>query len=305
MAVLQRKKSKSSQYRYLVAHRDQLMAMIGNDRFPSRSTYFDRYRRAHQLFEHAIRYEGRIAIDRGFVNPRCVAVDQSLIKAQGKRWNKKHVAENRIPKGADLDATWTRSSFHGWVLGYSFEVVVTADRKGTIWPILASAGTGNCQPRHCFPQKVAQLPRGVKYVLADSGYDGNAFAESVEFDAHGNRTGRRFICPQIYRRGKKRPKKLKEARGAGRRGRLLREQRHEFNQTEFAKRLFKRRGKTIEPFNDWLKSRFDLHYRVWHRGVDNNKTQLLAAIIGYQLMLRLNRRHRKQNGEIQWIIDTF
>ena len=40
---------------------------------------------------------------------------------------------------ADLEATWTYSSYHGWVLGYSYEVVVTAGKNGPVWPLLASA----------------------------------------------------------------------------------------------------------------------------------------------------------------------
>ena len=46
-AVLKRKKSKSAQYGFLLAHQNILSAWLGIDHFPSRSTYFDRYRRGH------------------------------------------------------------------------------------------------------------------------------------------------------------------------------------------------------------------------------------------------------------------
>ena len=39
---------------------------------------------------------------------------------------------------------------------------------------------------------------------------------------------------------------------------------------------------------------------VWHRGLDNNMTQLLAALFTYQLLLRYNRRKHRYNGQIQW-----
>ena len=51
IAVLKRKKSKSAQYRFLDEHRRELAELLGTDQFPARSTYFDRYRRAHRLFQ--------------------------------------------------------------------------------------------------------------------------------------------------------------------------------------------------------------------------------------------------------------
>ena len=46
---------------------------------------------------------------------------------------------------------------------------------------------------------------------------------------------------------------------------------------------------TAEPFNAWFKERFQLQQRVWHRGLNNNRTQILAAIMGYQLVLHMNQ----------------
>ncbi|GIX00132.1 MAG: hypothetical protein KatS3mg111_3464 [Pirellulaceae bacterium] len=54
VAILKRKKSQSSQYRFLDEHRSQLKRLLGTCKFPARSRYVDRYRRAHGLFKHAI-----------------------------------------------------------------------------------------------------------------------------------------------------------------------------------------------------------------------------------------------------------
>jgi hypothetical protein len=48
------------------------------------------------------------------------------------RWNKRQRMRGRIPRGAYLEATWTYSAYHGWVLGYSYEVVVTAGKKSPV-----------------------------------------------------------------------------------------------------------------------------------------------------------------------------
>lgn len=306
VAVLKQRKSKSAQYRFLRSHRRQLLAWLEVDRFPARSTYFDRYRRAWQLYEQAIYLEGARAIRSGFVKPRCVAVDQSVVEARGPKWNKHHVARGRIPRGADLEATWTYSDYHGWMLGYSYEVVVSAEKNGTVWPLLASASPAHWHPNRTFPQKIAKLPKHTRYVLADAEYDSNAYGEAIEYDEYDRRTRQRFLCPQIYRRGEhRRPSTPRQEKGARRRARERRDERRRFFQGTFAQRLFQRRGCTVEPFNDWLKTRFDLHDRAWHRGLDNNRTQMLAAIFSYQILLRYNRRLGNHNGRIQWILDAL
>ena len=88
VAVLKGRKSKSSQYRYLAAHRQELLGWLELDRFPSRTTYFDRYRRCWRLLETAVGIEGRRVVRYGLVDAHCVAVDQSVVPARGPRWNK-------------------------------------------------------------------------------------------------------------------------------------------------------------------------------------------------------------------------
>jgi hypothetical protein len=187
VAVLNQRKSKSAQYRYLDAHRRELLRLMKTDRFPSRSTYFDRYRRAHQLLEQAIHIEGRGVVDSGMANPRCLAVDKSVVKARGRPWNKKQRARGRVPKGADLEATWTYSSYHGWILGYGYEVVVTAEKQGVVWPLLASASPAHWHAARTFPSKIEKLPTAARYVLADAGYDSNAHGEAIEYDCRDQR----------------------------------------------------------------------------------------------------------------------
>lgn len=304
VAVLKLRKSKSSQFRFLSTYQSELLTALGTDRFPSRSTYFDRYRRAWRLYEVAIRRAGQFAMKRQLAEARCVAVDKSVIEARGPLWNKRHLARGRLPRGADLDATWTFSAYDGWVMGYGYEVVVTAEKEGTVWPLLASAGAASWQPNRTFPSKIHHLPKSTRYIVADSGYDSNAIAESIKHSSDGCPTGRRLLCPHIrgtFRQAKQHWKATRKRR----QHRLLREARKAFLARPFAKRLLRRRGCKIEPFNDWLKSRFELHQHVWHRGLDNNRTQILAAIFAYQLLLIINHKYGNHNGRIQWILDSL
>jgi hypothetical protein len=306
VAIVKRKKSKSAQYRFLDEHRRELKELLGMDQFPARSTYFDRYRRAHRLFAQAIKLQGAQAITEGVVNATNVAADKSLIAARGPLWHKSDRQRNRVPRGLrgiDRDSDWSCSKHDGWVQGYSFEVVVSATKNSLVFPLLASATTANAKETITFDEKIDDLPATTKNVSADSGYDSNHIAERVEYSADGKRTGRRFLCPENRRGSKdKSGRKPVEPRDESHRRRLTRRQ---FYRSRRGKTLYRRRGQTVEPFNEWFKSLFELEDRVWHRGLENNRTQLLAALFAYGLLVRYNHRRGNDNGQIRWIIDAL
>src|SRR5579872_3129903 len=141
VGVLKRKKSKSAQYRFLDQNRQDLQKWLGTKRFPARSTYFDRYRRAHQLFRVAVRLQGRQALREKVATGECVAVDKSLVAARGPAWHKRQRTQGVVPRGVDRDSTWSYSQHHGWLQGYGFEVVVTAEKDGVVVPLLAGVET--------------------------------------------------------------------------------------------------------------------------------------------------------------------
>jgi len=306
VAVVKRKKSKSAQYHFLDEHRRELAELLGTDKFPARSTYFDRYRRAHRLFAQAIKLQGERAIAEGIVNATVVAPDKSLVAARGPLWHKSDRKKNRIPKGlrgVDRDSDWGCSKHDGWVQGYSFEVVVSATKNSLVFPLLASVDTASAKETTTFDAKIDDLPAATKNVTADSGYDSNHVAERIEYSAEGRRTGRRFLCPENKRGSKdKSGRQPVEPRNESHRRRLARRQ---FYRSRRGKAIYRRRSQTVEPFNEWFKSLFELEDRVWHRGLENNQTQLLAALLAYGLLVRYNHRRGNENGQIRWIIDTL
>lgn len=206
----------------------------------------------------------------------------------------------------DRDSTWGYSKHHGWVQGYSYETVATATEGSTVFPMLGSADTASMKEFASFEPKIDQLPEDTENVLADTGYDKNEFGDRIECDQQGRRTGRRFICPPNSRNSKDggracrpRAKRIPPA------PRCRREKRIAFYRSRRGQRLYARRGQTVEPFNDWFKALFELDERAWHRGLDNNRTQMLAALFGYQLLVRYNRRRGRENGQIKWILDQL
>lgn len=300
VAILHRRKSKSAQYRLLHERRATLQQWLSLDRFPARSTYFSRYRQAHRLFQKAIGLQGAHAIAEQLVDPTTVAVDKSLVHARGPVCHPRR----RPPPGADRDAAWCYSKHHGWVWGYCFEVVVTATEHSTVFPLLASANAANTSECRSFLDKAPQLPAATRYVLADRGYDSNACQEAVQGDPQNRPNGRRFVCPLQARAGKPAVGRYPH-RGRRRQQCRQRQQRLDFLQSTRGQQLYARRSKTVEPFHEWFKHAFELTDHVWHRRLDNNQTQLLAALFTYQLLLRYNHRCGHNNGRVQWILDTL
>ena len=306
VAIVKRKKSKSAQYRFLDEHRRELTELLGTDKFPARSTYFDRYRRAYRLFQGAIKLQGQKAIAEGIVDATDVAADKSLVAARGPLWHKSDRKKNRIPKGlrgVDQGSNWGCSKHDGWVQGYSFEVVVSATKNSLVFPLLASVNTASAKETTTFDEKIDDLPAATKNVAADSGYDSNHVAERIEYSAEGKRTGRRFLCAENKRGSKdKSGAKPLQPRNESHRRRLARRQ---FYCSRRGKSIYRRRCQTVEPFNEWFKSMFELEDRVWHRGLENNQTQLLAALFVYGLLVRYNHRRGNENGKVRWILDSM
>jgi hypothetical protein len=306
VALAKRLRTKSAHYRFLEAHADALVGRLGLPRFPARSTYFARYRTAFVVMTAAAAAHTDHAAARGRLDVRCVAADKTLIAAAGPPWHKAQRLRGERPKGVDGEASWSRSAHDGWVYGYGLEAVVTAPRHGVIWPLMASADPAHRREAKTFPDKAPRLPAGVRYVLVDMGYDSNDLGEALEYDGQGRRTGRRLVGPHQVRHNRYGPPKRawRETRGRRRR-REHRAERRRFYAGRFGRRLYKRRGQTVEPFFGRFKALFGLEEHVWHTGLDNNRTQSLAAVLLYQLLLVYNRIKGEGNAEVKWILDLL
>jgi hypothetical protein len=314
-AILRKKKSKSAQYRYLVEHRATLLSRIGLRRMPSRATYCRRYRTLATLAADALRRHGRGLIRTGIVQAREVVADKSLIAANGPPWHQRDRRKGRCKRGVDPEAGWGYSEHDGWVYGYSYEVVVTATPRSPVVPLLASVGPANTSEIKSLEQKVPDLPAATRFLSCDAGYDSNPLAERVEEGPDGRRTGRRFLCPLIPRRGKAKNRKRKHhpltispnthESPERRTSRLKRAARYQFFTSPRGRQIYRRRKQTVEPFNQWFKSLFELHHHTWHRGLANNQTHQLLALFAYQLLVRINHRHGHANDCIAAILDKL
>ncbi len=304
VAVMLKKKTKSAQYVWWREHAADFARWFPGQSFPARSTFFDRYRRVHRLYRQAVAGPGRDAVRRGWTEATCVAGDKSLIAGLGPRWHRSARGGKR-PRGADGETTWGYCGHDGWVQGYSFEVVVTAPADGVAWPLLASVDTASRSEQKTILDKIARLPKQTGYVLLDAGYDSNAVGEAVETDRGGHRA-RRCLCPPVARPNTRRPRQPHNRETRQRQHhRRLRAGRTRFFHSRRGRALYARRKTSVEPFHAQLKHLFELEHRVWHRGLDNNRTMILAAISSYQLLLAYNYRNGKPAAHLQRLLDAL
>jgi hypothetical protein len=300
-AVLKKRKSISAQYSWVEQNAPVLTRALGLARVPSRSTFYQRHPRLWPLAQAAVRAQGRLALREHVCDAEVVAADKSLLHARGPEWNQKDRKRGVIPKGlrgVDRGADWGYSEYHGWVWGYSFEVVVTATRRSVVFPLLASCDTASANEHRTFPTKIIQLPRPTRDVLADPGYDGNDEADAVELDRRERPNGRHFLCPPqkgfvsaVPERGKRERQRRRRVKRLGR----LRSRR--------GRTLYARRKQTVEPFNGTFKALFELYDHAWHRGLDHNRTQVLCAIFAYQLLVRYHWKTGERDAQVQYLLD--
>ena len=306
VAVAKRLTSKSSRYRYLRAHAERAGRAARPGPLPGPQHLLRAYRTAYVLLSEALAARADRAAARGLTDARCVAADKTLVAAAGPVWHKAQRARGERPKGADPEATWSRSTHDGWVYGYGIEVVVSAPRAGVVWPLAASVDPAHVREARTFPAKIPRLPGRTRYAVVDMGYDSNDLGEAFEYGGDGRPTGRRLVGPQQARHNRYGGRKRAWRETARRR--LRREHRAErarFYGTKYGRSLYKRRGKTVEPFFGRFKDLFGLDEHVRHAGLGNNRTQLLAALVLYQILLVYNRVKGHDDAELKWILDLL
>jgi len=315
--LLKKRKSKSGVYRQMMANRDLLLKLLNLERLPARSTFMERYTSVWPLAQQAIVLQGRVAVREKIARPQQLAVDKSIIRARGPAWHQRFRRKGIKPqlRGLDVAAGWGRSATRGWIWGYSYEVAVCAGKNAIVFPLVASADTAEaCEMTTC-RQKIAQLPAAARILSADSGYDSNDLAElfedggGVPATRHGGggrrhrrrRRRRHFLCPPHRRAKKNCP--LSGRRREQQRQRRLR--RIAYFDGKRGQRLYQRRKETVEPFNANYKGLFELEDHVWHRGLNNNRAQLLMTIFIYQLLLRYHHKTGHRDAQVQYLLDSL
>jgi hypothetical protein len=229
--------------------------LIENGRYPARRTWERRLKDLPQSLPSQIGCFGRYLVE--LIQPwaacgRAVAIDSTVLRANGGVWHKKDREKGVVPHSSiDTQANWTKSGWHGWVYGWKLHLVAVV---AAVWiPLAANLTSANEADNEVAPALIWELPDEVRFLLGDLHYN----APNVQEEC---RKSQRILVTTQYG-----PYPHTDE-GVG------------------VRRVFhKLRSLAIENFNEHFKGIFDGHGQVPTKGLTNTRRFALGAIFVYQL----------------------
>ena len=228
-----------------------------NARYPSRRTWERRLKTIPDTLPAQIGCLGHYLVM--LIQPwqssgRAGAIDSTVLRANGGVWHKKDREQGVVPHTSiDTEAAWTKSGWHGWVYGWKLHLISAV---ATVWiPLAALLTPANTADNEAAPALIREVPLDMRFLLGDRHYNAPNVREAWETDE-------RILVASQY--------------GA---------YPHTGDGVEVRRVFHKLRSRTIENFNEHLKSIFDGHGQVPTKGLLNTQRFALGAVFVYQLAL--------------------
>jgi hypothetical protein len=232
-------------------------------RYPTRRTWERRLKALPDSLPAQIGCLGRYLV--GLIQPwltsgRAVAIDSTVLLANGGVWHQKHRTQGQVPHSSiDTEAHWTKSGWHGWCYGWKLHLV-TSD--AAVWiPLAADLTAANVADNEVAPQLLRELPAEVRFVTGDLHYNAPNVRDCCERDDRILVTSQRGPYP------------------------------HTDDGVEVRRIFHKLRSSAIENLNEHFKGIFDGHGQVPTKGLTNTRRFALGAIFVYQLALLYRFQH--------------
>lgn len=255
LAVLDQPTTEMAQLRELLT--------LPNGRYPTRRTWERRLAALPETLPTQIACLGQHLVTR--LQPwatcgRAVAVDSTVLRANGGVWHKKDRAAGEVPHTSiDTEAHWTKSGWHGWVYGWKLHLITTV---AAVWlPLAAELTPANAADNEVAALLLPALPAEVRFVLGDQ---------------HYNAPNVRALCDQADRI-------LVASQHGG--------YPHQGDGVAVRRVFHKLRSTAIENFNEQFKGIFDAHGPVPTRGLAATQRFALGAVLVYQLLLWYRHEH--------------
>lgn len=232
-------------------------------RYPTRRTWERRLKGLPESLPAQIGCFGRYLVK--LIAPwadcgRAVAVDSTVLRANGGVWHKKDREKGQIPHTSiDTQAHWTKSGWHGWVYGWKLHIACVV---ASVWiPLSAQLTPANEADNEMAPALIYELPPEARFILGD---------------LHYNAPNVRQVCEQT--------------------GRILVTTKygpypHTDPGVEIRRIFHKLRSLAIESFNEHFKGIFDGHGQVPTKGLLQTQRFALGAVFVYQLALLYRFQH--------------
>ena len=232
-------------------------------RFPTRRTWERRLNALPHTLPAHIGCLGRCLV--ALIDPwatygRAVAIDSTVLRANGGVWHNQHRDQGVVPHTSiDTEAHWTKSGGHGGVYGWKLHLVTTV--AGVWLPLAAELTAANVADNVQALTLLPELPAEVRYVLGDQHYHDPAI------DAVCAQAGQTVV--------------------ATRRGPYP----HMDDGIGVRRILHELRSHAIENLNEQFKGIFDMHGQVPTKGLVNTRRFALGAVFVYQLTLWYRQEH--------------
>ena len=241
---------------------------LGFSSIPSRWTLSRRFKALYETVKQLVAFMGQWASPLGEeFQTEVIYEDKSLFKARGPVWHKKDMENNHIPENLrdlDIDATWSKSAYHGWVFGYGLHKTCTPSG----FPILLEVDTASVSEHEVIKLKdEAIFSMKTGYIITDDGY--------TDFDKIRNyaQNGILLVTPAI---------RVKKATG---------EIYRQFTRKCISWLCLKNRKAIIEPVFDLVSRLLNTtnnHKQLPMKGIGNVRSFLAFGVMMTQLALMMN-----------------
>ena len=236
---------------------------------PHRTTLARRFKALYGFVKEQIRHMGNLLIGKRISANNMCSVDSTMHSACGNIWHMKHKKINFIPpklRNIDKDADWGKSEYKGWVYGYKTHLISTSSFHKTPLPLyceITPANNSDCPTAKSIFKSF--WPKGLKYLLADKGYDDKTL---------------RNICQRVKAILITPMKRYAHMR-------IERKNWLKFYRSKIGRKRYSQRAKTVEPLFSHIKELFGIQKLVV-KGLQNVQSFLSLCIWIYQTLIYYN-----------------
>lgn len=243
-------------------HHRRIIKSCGLHSLPDRRTFDRRFKILP--FQCLIPAMGERFESENLADCKIVADDSALIRAKGHVWHHTHIKSNFVPRpGIDTDARWGFARTKGWVFGYKLHMCCSTGKL--VVPLSAELSSANTHDTQMYRSMIKSLPRTVRHVVADAGYDDQNLYDFTR------QRGARLVCPI---------KKYQHTKG--KRLELIK-----FYRSRTGQKIYRTRSPSIEPLFQCIKDAFGIPVMPVY-GFENARSYVLMCVLVYQLAVYYN-----------------
>lgn len=145
-------------------------ARYGFTKSPSRKTIRERFKKLSPVIMYMMPQIAIFCCQKvcnKMFNIKYLFSDKSIFRAKGGIWHKKHMKQGIIPHSSiDIDATWSKSAYHGWRFGYALLIMVNQNR----FPVAAISATATLNEPKSLEKLIKPLHKWVGIIVGDAAY---------------------------------------------------------------------------------------------------------------------------------------